>query len=80
MLISRDGDYCNILDGVIGSMVKEVATGCVTVVPPNDAAGIAVDIAVAVVAVVVAVVDLFLCNRFLIAFMIGQDCVLSVLL
>ena len=59
-------------------MVKEVATGCVTVVPPNDAAGIAVDIAVAVVAVVVAVVDLFLCNRFLIAFMTGRKIVCAV--
>ena len=73
MLISKGREDSDLLGDDIGAMVKEEATGCVTVpidagvVVDNDA-GTAVDVA----AVAVAVVDLFLCNKFLIAFMIQQ--------
>ena len=78
MLISRDREGRDVLGGDKGSMAKEVATGC-DAIPPTDAAeivgidgGVAVDIAAAAAVAVVAVVGLFLCNKFLIACMIGQ--------
>ena len=80
MLILRDREGNDVLGGDIGAMVKAVDTGCDTVLPIDNDAGVvvdidtavAVDIAVAAAVVVAVVVGLFLCNKFLIAFMIQQ--------